>query len=154
MAFDAKGKVVDEKDWKVNFSLAAENKAADKKSKITATLDIKGSDIGGAKASMNASIEYNEKKAITAKPSLNIEISDEFNVGVSVKTDLAKAQEIRPQFVWKPAGKDSFYWARADMTRSWFMVGCDQKLNENINHSFELLYGAGKDFKGFYGQPV
>jgi len=40
------------------------------------------------------------------------------------------------------------------MTRKFMMLGCDQKLNENINHSFELVYNWTKDYKGFQGLPA
>ncbi len=64
-------------------------------------------------------------------------------------------QEIMPQFVYKPKDcKDSFYWVRGDLTRKLLMAGCDQVLKEGIQHSFEGIYGYGKDFKGIKGQPV
>ena len=56
--------------------------------------------------------------------------------------------------VYKPAdNKDALYWGRADMIRSLFRAGCDQKLREGINHSFEFVYGW-KDFVGIMGKPV
>eukprot|EP00354_Favella_ehrenbergii_P010587 CAMPEP_0170460906 /NCGR_PEP_ID=MMETSP0123-20130129/7047_1 /TAXON_ID=182087 /ORGANISM="Favella ehrenbergii, Strain Fehren 1" /LENGTH=238 /DNA_ID=CAMNT_0010725865 /DNA_START=40 /DNA_END=756 /DNA_ORIENTATION=+ len=149
MAFDAKGKAVDDDGWRVDIGAAGEVKQADKKWKVTGSLDIKGSDLGGAKLAINAKAEYNEKGAITVKPAVNIEVADEINLGVSLKSDTKAVQEIWPQLVYKPKdNKDSFYWARVDMTRSWLMLGCDQKLREGISHSFEALYGYGKDFKG------
>lgn len=88
------------------------------------------------------------------KPAVNFEISDEFNLGVNAKWNTKTFQEIWPQMVYKPAdNKDSFYWARADMTRSLFRAGCDQQLKEGINHSFEFVYGW-KDFTGIMGKPV
>jgi len=155
MAFDAKGKAVDDASWRVDIGMAAEAKQAESKWKVTGNLDVKGKDLGGAKLSMNGSAEYNEKGAIKVKPAINLEVADEFNVGVSLQSDTKAVQEIRPQLVYKPKDcKNSFYWARADLTRSWLMLGCDQKLKDTISHSFELLYGYGKDFKGLQGQPV
>ena len=86
---------------------------------------------------------------------MNVEIADEFNIGVSAKSDTKAFQEIWPQLVYKPKDcKDSFYWARADLTRKLLMAGCYQVLKEGIQHSFEAIYGYGKDFKGIKGQPV
>jgi len=39
------------------------------------------------------------------------------------------------------------------LTRSLLMLGCDQKLKDGINHSFELIYGWG-DYKGIQGHPA
>jgi len=102
--------------------------------------------MGGAKAALNAKVEYNQKGEVTVKPALNLEVSDEFNLGVSGKWDLKTWKEIWPQMVYKPKdNKNAFYWARLDLTRSLFRAGCDKQLKDGINHSFELVAGW-KDF--------
>jgi hypothetical protein len=154
MAFDAKHKAYNEGGWKINVGAGAENKAVDKKWKVTGMASICGDDLGGAKLNTEANFEYNEKGVTTVKPKINIQVADEFNVGVSAKSDLKTMQEIFPQFVYNPKGKDSFYWARADVTRQWAMFGCDQKLKDSISHSFELMAGWNKDCKELKGYPV
>jgi len=155
MGFDAKGKAVDDDGMKVSIGGAGEVKQAKSEWKGTASMDINAKDVGGANVAINASAEYNQKGAITVKPKINIEVADEFNVGVSGKSDTKAMQEIWPQFVYKPKDcKDSFYWVRGDLTRKLLMAGCDQVLKEGIQHSFEGVYGWGKDFKGIKGQPV
>ena len=48
----------------------------------------------------------------------NINIADEFNLGWFGKSDTKSLLENMPQLVYKPSdNKDSFYWARADITR-------------------------------------
>ena len=65
------------------------------------------------------SAEYNQKGAVTVKPNINIEVSDEFNLGVNAKMAGSEIKEMWPQMVYKPSdNKNSFYWARADLTRS------------------------------------
>ena len=88
------------------------------------------------------------------KPRVNVEVADEFNVGVSAKWDTKTFKEVWPQLVYKPKGDNGIYWGRLDMMRSLFMTGCDQQLKDGINHSFELVYGWGKDYAGIMGNPV
>jgi len=125
IAADIKAEILNDNGWKIDVGLAGERKEADKKYKITGTMDVKNKDLAGAKLCMNAAVEVNEKSAITVKPKINIEVADEFNVGFSGKTDLKGMQEMWPQFVYNPKGKDSLYWVRLDMTRKMFMAGCD-----------------------------
>lgn len=153
-AFEAKGNAVNDDGWKVDVTGAAECKPAKKEWKTTGKLDITTPDMGGAKAAINVSADYNQKGDICVKPNANFEISNEFNLGVAAKWDTKTFQEIWPQLVYKPAdNKDSLYWARADLTRSNFRAGCDQQIKDGINHSFELVYGW-KDFAGLMGKPV
>ena len=101
------------------------------------------------------SADYNQKGAVTIKPNINVEVSDEFNLGVNAKMAGSEIKEIWPQMVYKPSdNKNAFYWARLDMTRKLFRAGCDQILKEGINHSFEAVYGWGGDMKGIMGHPV
>ena len=89
------------------------------------------------------------------KPKINLEVADEFNLGVSLKSDTKAITENWPQFVYKPKdNKNSFYWARGDITRKLIMLGCDQKLQDYISHSFEAIASWGSDFKGIQGHPV
>ena len=93
-------------------------------------------------------------------------MADEINLGVSLKTDSKfTMKEIWPQLVYKPKDNPkSFYWARADMTRALLMLGCDQKLQDYVSHSFEAVVGWGKQektetergniLKGIQGNPV
>jgi len=154
MAFDASGKLVDEKDMKVDIGGAAEIKQKKGSYKLTGKLSASASDLGGAKAALNVDADYNEKGEITVKPKLNLEVNGEINVGVSAKSDTKALQEIWPQLVYKPSDdKSSFYWLRADITRSLVSAGCDQALKDGIQHSFEAVFGyAG--MKGLMGQPV
>ena len=100
------------------------------------------------------SAEYNQKGAVTVKPNINIEVSDEFNLGVNAKMAGSEIKEMWPQLVYKPSdNKNAFYWARMDMTRKLLRAGCDQVLKDGINHSFEAVYGWG-DFKGIMDKPV
>lgn len=70
--------------------------------------------MGGAKAALNVDVEYNDKKEVTAKPAINLEISDEFNLGVWAKWNKSFSL-IMPMIVYKPKdNKDSFYWLRSD----------------------------------------
>jgi len=154
MAIEGKGKAVDDDGWRVDLTGAVEVKQAKAEWKVSGAMDIKAADLGGAKLAMNIPAEYNQKQAVTVKPKINLEIADEFNVGVSAKWDTKTFLEIWPQIVYKPAdSKNSFYWLRADLTRSFVSAGCDQQLKDGINHSFEAVYGW-KDFKGIQGHPV
>jgi hypothetical protein len=88
------------------------------------------------------------------KQTLNVEVSNDFNVGVSANWDTKKFTELWAQAVWKPADhKDSFYFGRFDHTRNLVSAGCDQKLKDSIHHSYEAIFGW-KDFKGILGHPV
>ena len=92
-------------------------------------------------------------------------MADEFNLGVSVKTNSKMSMdEIFPQLVYKPKDKsNSFYWARGDLTRKLIMLGCDQKLQDYVSHSFEATFGYGTEeatdtkkgnkLVGIQGQP-
>lgn len=155
LSFDAKGVAYNEDGMKSNVGLAAENKAAKSEWKITGNFDFKASDLGGAKAALNGSVEYNQKEEITVKPKLNVEVADEFNAGVAAVWDLKTFSEVWPQIVYKPkdCANNSLYWLRADLTRSLAMAGCDQQIKDNIHHSFEAIYGW-KDFKGIQGHPL
>lgn len=154
MAGEGKGKLVDDDGWKVDITGAAEVKQAKSEWKVTGKLDIQTPDMGGAKSAINVCADYNQKGEVTVKPNINVEISNEINVGVSAKIVGGQKKELWPQFVYKPAdNKNSFYWARLDMTRSFLRAGCDQILREGINHSFEVVYGW-KDFKGIMDKPV
>lgn len=88
------------------------------------------------------------------KPRLNIDATEELSVGVSAVHDTVKFKNIWTQAVYKPAdcGK-SFYWLRGDLIANIVSAGCNQKLNDNITHSFEATYGW-KEFKGIQGHPV
>jgi hypothetical protein len=88
------------------------------------------------------------------KKKLNLEVSDEVNVGVSTVWDTKTFKEIWTQAVYKPVDTpNSFYFLRADLTRSLISAGCDQILNDRIHHSFEAVFGW-KGFKGIQGHPV
>jgi len=96
MSFNGKGKAVDDDSFRVDITGGAEVKQAKSEWKITGTLDVKAKDLGGAKAAVNADVEYNQKSEITVKPRMNVEVADEFNVGVSAKWDTKTFQEIWP----------------------------------------------------------
>lgn len=155
MNFDGKGKLYDEDGWRVDIAAGGEVKQAKDDWKVTAGFDLKGSDLGGAKLGLNVGAETNKKSETKLKPKLNLEVADEFNLGVSMVHDTKTFTEIWPQLVWRPkdCADKSQYWARFDLTRSLAMAGCDQKLKDGIHHSFEAVYGW-KDFKGLMGQPV
>ena len=88
------------------------------------------------------------------KQTVNVEVSQDFNVGFSANWDTKKFTEIWAQAVWKPSDhKDSFYFGRFDHTRNLVSAGCDQKLKDTIHHSFEAIFGW-KDFKGILGHPI
>ena len=89
------------------------------------------------------------------KSALNLEVSDEVNIGVNAHHDTKTFKEVWPQMVYCPTDqKGCFYWLRADMTRSMAMAGCNQVVKEGYTHSFEAIYGWATGFKGFWGQPV
>lgn len=123
--------------------------------KATGTLDVKASDLGGAKAALLATVEYNQKGETKIKPKVNVEVSDEFNIGVSAVYDMAAFKEIWGQIVYKPADmKNQFFFLRNDVTRSLVSIGSDYKCAESdMTLSGELTYGY-KDLKGIKGQPV
>lgn len=154
MSFDAKGKAYNEDGWSTDIGFAAEVKQAKSEWKGTGTLDAKSPDMGGARAALNAKVEYNQKQEVTVKPNLNLEVSDEFNVGVNAVWDTKVFKEIWTQAVYKPADcKDQMYFLRVDSTRNFISAGCDQILKDGIHHSFEAVFGW-KDFKGIQGHPV
>jgi len=166
MAFDGRGVLVNDNDWKVDLYAGGEVKQAKGEWKISGGVDAAGKDLGGAKLNVNLPLEYNQKEEVTLKPKINLEVADEYNLGVSVKTNTKMSMdEIFPQLVYKPKDNPkSFYWARADMTRALLMLGCDQKLQDYVSHSFEATIGWGKEEKtdtkkgnklvGIQGQPV
>lgn len=155
MAAESIGKAVTEKDMKVDIGLGGEIKQAKGEWKITAKLNALASDLGGAKAGLNVDADYKSSGDIEVKPKLNLEISDEFNLGVSAKTDTKSLTDCWPQFVYKPKddGK-SFYWLRADITKQLIMAGCDQILRDGYQHSFEAVIGYGDKYEGIQGQKV
>ena len=61
MAFEGKGKAVNDDDWKVDLTMSGEAKQAESKWKIAGAVDVKGSDLGGAKLAMNVSSAHLEK---------------------------------------------------------------------------------------------
>ena len=87
-------------------------------------------------------------------PVLNLNISDEFNLGAAIKLDKSEMKECWPQFVYQPKDKpDTSYWFRGDLTRKMIMGGCDQNLREGIQHTFEGRY-THESTDGFMGTPV
>ena len=56
MAMEAKAKLVNDDDWKIDLTCAGEIKQASKAYKFTGKLDILSGDMGGAKAAINVSI--------------------------------------------------------------------------------------------------
>ena len=97
--------------------------------------------------------EYNQNGAITLKPKINLEVADDFNFGLSLKTDTKALQEIMPQFVYTGQMR-AFSWMRADITRKVLMFGCDQNTKDYFRHSYEAIYGWDKDFKGIKDYPL
>lgn len=151
LAFKAKGKAVDQDGWRVDLTLGGEFKPEKEDWKSSAVLNVSAKDLGGAKLGFETTAEYNKKGEITVKPKVNLEIADEINLGVSLKTDTKTMSETFPQLVYKPADRKGMYWARADMTRSLAMFGCDQQPKDNIRHSFEGVYGW-KGLDGIQGK--
>lgn len=66
---------------------SAEVKQAKDEWKVTGTADVSSPDLGGAKAALNLAVEYTSKAVTTVKPKLNLEVSDEVNLGVSLEHD-------------------------------------------------------------------
>jgi len=97
------GTLLEDDGLKVRTGFSFEVKQAKSESKTTGTLDVKHADLGGAKAALAATYEQNEKSEIKIKPKLNLEVSDEFNLGVSAVYDMATFKDIWGQIVYKPA---------------------------------------------------
>lgn len=55
IAADIKAEILNDNGWKIDVGLAGERKEADKKYKITGTMDVKNKDLAGAKLCMNVS---------------------------------------------------------------------------------------------------
>ena len=98
--------------------------------------------------------QYNSKSEILAEPQLNFEVSEEFNLGGCLKTDGKALTEAWPQFVYKPKDKpDSMYWVRGDVFRKIVGLGCDQRIRDGIQHTFEGRY-THESTGGIMASPV
>ena len=98
------------------------------------------------------SIAFNQLGEYALKPNVNIEVSDEFNVGCAIESDLKSVQTIRPQFVYKPSCMMA--WMRADTGSKMAMIGATKKLfNGNFKMTGELATTWGES-KGNGGMPV
>ena len=60
MAFEGKGKALDDDGWRVDLTGSGEVKQAKSEWKVGGALDVRGSDLGGAKLAMNVSCAYPE----------------------------------------------------------------------------------------------
>lgn len=104
----------------------------------------------------SSAFEYNQVGLIVAKPKLNVEISDEINLGASIVWDSKVAvKETWGQLVYKPKGEPMWYFGRFDKNRSQVSAGVNGDCDEcGLQGSAEAVYCFAKDFKGFKGQPV
>jgi len=154
MSMDAKGKAYNEDGWKSNVGGAYEIKQAKSEWKATGSFDVKTPDMGGVKAAINATVEHNNKSETTVKPKINLEVNDEVNLGFSGVWDTKTLKEQWTQAVYKPQdNKDQMFFLRADLVRKFVSAGCDIRVKDGIQHSFEAVFGYG-EFKGIQGHPV
>merc|ERR1712156_824638 len=118
VAADLKRKLYDEDGVTVEFGVGGEAKEGGKY-KVKGSLDVKASDLGGAKLNMNIPVERNEKSELAIKPKINLEVAKDVNVGVAIQTDdKMTMKEIMPQIVYRIMGDaNAFSFARADYRR-------------------------------------
>ena len=84
--------------------------------------------------------EVNGKQKAWVKT--NVEAQKEYNVGVGVEHDLSNVKRLLWHTVYNPASSGKF-WVRGDTTDKYVAAGCDNALNDNINHTWELSYAYG-----------
>ena len=88
------------------------------------------------------------------RPEVNLQVSDEFNLGAGMKFLGKEMKECSPQVVYVPKDKsDARYWLRGDVTRKIAAGGCDQQVRDGIQHSFEARY-THESTDGVMGTPV
>ena len=71
--------------------------------------------------------QYNHKSEIDWRPEVNLQVSDEFNLGAGMKFLGKEMKECWPQVVYVPKDRTCCrYWLRGDVTRKIAAGGCDQ----------------------------
>jgi len=63
-----------------------------------------------------------------------------YHVGLDVQHDTVDFKKIRTQVVCDSKEMDSVFYLRADAMRNFVGAGCDNKLKDGIQHSWEGIY--------------
>jgi len=149
----------DDKDYPMDFTFKSEFKPATKSDapnewKAKLLWDVSTPDFSGARFFQNFELEHNHNKEWIVRSKTNIDYQDQYSVGAHIEHDTKDFQKIRAQAVCSPDSTDSTFWIRGDAKREFVGAGCDNKLKDNIRHSWEALYCWTDGWKGLYGQPV
>lgn len=110
--------------------------------KATGVLNFASGDLGGAKVNTNLKFEHEVNGKQKAWVKTNVEAQKEYNVGVGVEHDLSNVKRLLWQTVYNPASSGKF-WVRGDTTDKYVAAGCDNALNDSINHTWEASYAYG-----------
>lgn len=138
----------------MDFALKTEVKPAKSEWKAKLLWDVSTPDFSGARFFNNFELEHNSKKEWIIRNKTNADYQKEYSVGAQIEHDTKDFTKIRTQVVCSPDNTDSTFWLRADAKRECVGAGCDNKLKEDIRHSWEALYCWTDGFKGIQGQPV
>jgi hypothetical protein len=136
-------------DYKVNLSGTAEAKYLKSAWKLVGLATLSTPDLGGAKINSSLEFEHESTGAQKLKPKINFELQEEINVGLSGEHDTKDLQKGLFQVVYSPKDQGRF-WMRGNVKSQEFGAGCDNKVNDNIEHSFEATYnwGGAEGIKG------
>lgn len=152
-ATTAAAKAYADEDWKVDVNALLESKPAKEEWKVEGGAAISSPDFGGARTFFNIGFEHNNKKEWTFKPKLNVQVQDEFHVGVSAEHDTKDFTKLFGQAVYNMNNR-GLYWFRLDSKQNWLAAGCHHTHHGKISHTWEAQYNYADGAQGFQGYPV
>lgn len=137
-------------NYKSDLTGTAEYKFLKSSWKLTGAMTLVTPDLGGAKIASSVDVEWESSGAQKVKPKVNFELQEEVNVGFSAEHDTKDLKKGLFQAIYAP--KDSgLFWMRGNIMSKEFGFGCDNKLNDSINHTWEGTYNWGGDTEGIMG---
>jgi len=99
---------------------------------------------------------YNSKHEMKLRVPLNIQIKNEFHLGVDFKTDFKKAKKADLQLAWARENGTGFF--KGDLLKQAWTIGCSHHTHSGNKHwhGLELTYTTGEKAKkdGINGLPL
>lgn len=158
MRFGANADLIDNKDYPSLFTLKGEQAQARGGYKYQAMFDVQTPDFSGAEFASKFEVEHNDKSEWLLKNNTSMTYDGQYSVGYHAMYNAGEKgqglRQLRAQAVCSPKDSDSTFWLRMDHMRKFAGAGCDNKLKDGIQHSWEGLYIWRDNFTGIGGQPV
>jgi len=140
-------------DFHLDADLSGEWKPAKDEWKVTANASGHSNTSGDVKAFLTVNAEFNQKKEILAKASVNVAHDNSQHFGLYFEHDTKDFKRLWGQLAYTPEG-DHTGFLRADIQKHFVSLGYINKHSNDITHAFEASYNAGEGAKGFQGFPV